>query len=248
MLDSQNRKHPAALLAVALFFISSPAARAGDDGYSGFYLGGGYGQSDFAIVDDACERALDKVQQELRDETGNNPAFNPVFAQFQANTNCDVDATDNAWKAYVGYQFNPYFALEAGYVDLGSVDGDFSTGYADAGSSIRVSANIHGSVTGVELVGILSAPIGDLFSLYAKAGVFVWEADLEGSARANARIGNFLANDFDSADESRNGADVTWGGGARANIGRNIRLRADYAKYEVIDTSLVTGNVEFVFR
>lgn len=248
-MNIEKTKSDWALVTIGAICMASPGTvRAEEESYSGFYVGGGYGQSDFAIADDACENALDKVQRELRDQTGNDPAFDPVFAQFETNTDCNVDATDNAWKAYVGYQFSPYFALEAGYVDLGSLDGDFSTGYSEQGASISTSANIHGSITGVELVGILSAPLGDVFSVYAKAGVFVWQADLEGAAQANANIGGFVANDSDSVDDSDNGADLTWGGGARANLGRNVRVRADYAKYEVIDTSLITGNVEFIFR
>ncbi len=247
MLNQRNTKGCSAI-ALAALGLATAAVCAAEDGYSGFYVGGGYGQSDFAIVDDACQQALDAVQNELRDQTGNDPSFDPVFAQFEANTDCNVDATDNAWKAYVGYQFNSYFALEGAYVDLGSLDGDFSTGYSARGAGITARANVAGSVTGVELVGILSAPLGDVFSLYAKAGVFVWQADIEGAARAEGHIGGYRVGQVDLVDESDNGADLTWGGGARANIGRNLRLRADYAKYEVIDTSLVTGNVEFVFR
>src|SRR5512134_582498 len=30
-----------------------------------------------------------------------------------------IDDSDMGWKAFVGYRFNPFFALEGGYVDLG---------------------------------------------------------------------------------------------------------------------------------
>src|SRR6185369_15735790 len=34
-------------------------------------------------------------------------------------SNTTLDKTDTGWKAYLGYRFNRFFALEGGYVDLG---------------------------------------------------------------------------------------------------------------------------------
>ncbi|GLZ85709.1 hypothetical protein Pres01_17600 [Metapseudomonas resinovorans] len=68
---------------------------------------------------------------------------------------------DNSYKAYVGYRFNPYLAVEGAWVDLGSFEGeraDFD------GHSLQAAAHF----------GI---PVGDRVRLFASAGVHAWEAD-----------------------------------------------------------------------
>ncbi|NWL78730.1 cell envelope biogenesis protein OmpA [Pseudomonas taiwanensis] len=68
---------------------------------------------------------------------------------------------DNSYKAYVGYRFNPYLAVEGAWVDLGSFEGeraDFD------GHSLQAAAHF-------------GVPVGDRVRLFASAGVHAWEAD-----------------------------------------------------------------------
>lgn len=68
---------------------------------------------------------------------------------------------DNSYKAYVGYRFNPYLAVEGAWVDLGSFSGeraDFD------GHSLQAAAHF-------------GVPVGDRLRLFASAGVHAWEAD-----------------------------------------------------------------------
>lgn len=68
---------------------------------------------------------------------------------------------DNSYKAYVGYRFNPYLAVEGAWVDLGNFDserGDFN------GHSLQAAAH-------------LGMPVGDRLRLFASAGVHAWDAD-----------------------------------------------------------------------
>ncbi len=75
------------------------------------------------------------------------------------------DDRDNAWKGFGGYQFNRYFAVEGGYLDLGraSVAG---TGGTLSSDSTAWQASLVGSL-----------PLGQQFALIGKVGVARTETD-----------------------------------------------------------------------
>jgi OOP family OmpA-OmpF porin len=75
------------------------------------------------------------------------------------NKDLNNDKDGSAWKAFIGYDFNKVFALEAGYVDLGET----SDGPISAESK------------GPEIVGVFNFPLTDHFGLFAKGGVHRFE-------------------------------------------------------------------------
>ena len=83
----------------------------------------------------------------------------------------NVDRNSIAWSANVGYQFNPYIAVEAGYMQLPyarfTVPG--ATGHADIDTSAFT----------VDAKGIY--PINEQFDVFAKAGLAVETQSLSGS-------------------------------------------------------------------
>ena len=82
-----------AVAMVALGGISSISYAA--ENPSGVYLGAGVGQ--FNVQIDDINQTDNAIQR--------------------------LDDNDAAWKAFVGYRFNPYIALEAAYIDLGKPNG-----------------------------------------------------------------------------------------------------------------------------
>jgi OOP family OmpA-OmpF porin len=69
------------------------------------------------------------------------------------------DDEDTAFSVFGGYQFNKYFALEAGYADFGKIEPEGAdTAY---------------------LTAVGSVPITERFSAYAKAGFHRWNLDTE---------------------------------------------------------------------
>jgi len=72
-----------------------------------------------------------------------------------------VDNTDTTSRVYGGYQLNPYWGFEGGWVDLGS----FST------------TEHSFSINGLNVAGVGSYPIGKNFAVLGKAGVYRWDAD-----------------------------------------------------------------------
>ena len=122
-----------------------------------------------------------------------------------AVTGCDDD--DSGWKAYGGYDVNPYLAAEAGYADLG----DFNV---SAGGN-----TITGEYDGMFIDAKGSLPIGDAFSVFAKLGVLFW--DVEGSNAA--------------AGYSEDGSDLSYGLGAEYMFTSQFGGRAEWQQFQDVD-------------
>lgn len=121
----------------------------------------------------------------------------------------DVDDDDNVYKAFVGYEYNRYFATEAFYADLGKVE--------LKGNGVS-NTDLESKAYGLSLVGKL--PITDWFELFAKAGMAKWETDVDG------HLGNASV-DLDDND----GIDPVYGAGAQLNF-HPLLLRAEYERYD----------------
>lgn len=73
------------------------------------------------------------------------------------NAGATLDTSDVAWKAWGGFQFNKYFSVEGGYMNLGS--------YAVSNGN-----TIEPAGWGLSVMGTL--PITPTFSAFAKAGEY----------------------------------------------------------------------------
>jgi len=87
-----------------------------------------------------------------------------------ASARTDIDDTDFGWKAYLGYRFNRYLALEAAYIDFGEVTFDTVTTGPDAEIDSKVEADAWA------LDALLTFPATDWLSLYGRVGAFYWDA------------------------------------------------------------------------
>ena len=95
-------------------------------------------------------------------------------------------ANATGWKLFSGYQFNRYLGLEAAYIDMGKVD------YQNASVETK----------GFTIDGIGSIPIGPVFAIFGKLGIFRWDQDI-----------NYSGQDSDAT-----GTDLTWGYGFGAYL------------------------------
>lgn len=118
-----------------------------------------------------------------------------------AGFNCDRHDVDG--KIFTGGKFSRYFGVELGYVNLG-------VAHANGGSE---------KAQGLDAVLVGSIPVGDRFSLLAKAGT------IYGWTRTADTVVNPATNGAD------NGFNWTYGVGAQYDIDRAWAIRADWDRY-----------------
>ena len=123
-----------------------------------------------------------------------------------------LDATDSAYKAFVGYRFNMIpiidLAVEGGYTDFGKPSQTVSGG--------NVQVKLHG----YDAAGLLIFPLGP-FDLYGKVGMLSWSADVSGATSS-----------------STTGTDPFYGIGAAFYFWK-IGVRAEAEQYKIKDTDRV---------
>ncbi len=125
-----------------------------------------------------------------------------------------IDSDDNAWKAFVGWRFNPYIGVELAYVDLGS-PGDRFEG---TGSNGNYRVDISGFTP--YLIGTI--PLGPV-ELFGKVGYYFYDVDL--------RV------DLDSPgpdiDSSSSRQDFVYGGGVGFTFFEHVHVRAEYERIDL---------------
>ena len=77
------------------------------------------------------------------------------------------NSDSTSYSFYGGRQFNDYFGLEAGYLDLGNFNEQVLVG----GNIVSISAD----ADGFTFAAVGSVPAGEKFSLHAKIGSFFWD-------------------------------------------------------------------------
>jgi Outer membrane protein beta-barrel domain len=179
------------LLAVLVFGVCSAAGTAyAQDNPAGFYLGAGVGQFNVNIDDiNQTDNAIERL-----------------------------DDDDRAWKAFAGYRFGRFFAVEAAYIDFGTPNSRSSA----SGSSGDYRVKLSGFAPYV--IGTL--PIGPI-ELFAKVGYYFYDVDLK------VDIDDPLAPDFDS---SKSAEDLLYGGGIGATFFQRLNVRLEY---ERIDSDVI---------
>lgn len=138
--------------------------------------------------------------------------------------NIDTDA--NAYRIVGGFQLGDYLGIEAGYQNFG----DFSETLDINGFSTRTKVAADGWTLG----GTLGLPLNEQFSLYGRAGVFFWDADVE--------VDGFSIN----VPEDEN---PYYGGGAKVDVTSNLSLVGDWTRYELdtIDSDVISVGFEYRF-
>ena len=155
-------------------------------------------------------------------------------AQALGLTDTSCDDNDTGGKLFGGYQFNPNFAVEGAYYDLGSISGEVH-GLVNEQTSLGtlprlVQANINVKVTGFGLAAVGVAPVGGSFALFGKLGGFFWNIDTRTSI-------NNVEESF-----SGNGVGLLTGIGASYQFSKSVSARVEYELMkDVGDSEDTTG-------
>ena len=90
-----------------------------------------------------------------------------------------LDKKDTGWKLYAGYRFNPVFAVEGGYADLGKASFNTTIIAAPAGTVPAPPFPIHATAKarGVFLSALAHWPVTASFSVFGKLGAYRSEAE-----------------------------------------------------------------------
>ena len=187
----------------------SPTAFADDANDAGWYLGFNAGQSR-ATIDDARITA-------------------GLLGDGFTTTSISDDNTHFGFKVFGGYEFNRYFALEGGYFNLGQFG--FTADTIPAGS-LRGDIKLQGG--NIDLVG--SLPLGDKFSLFARAGLNYAEAKDSFSGTGSVIV-------IDPSPQ-KSAANYKFGAGAEYDVTRSVGIRIEAERYRIDDAVGNKGDID----
>ena len=208
MTDTSSKSLRAAgkLSLLTLALMAAPFAMAQD---AGWYAGANIGQT-LATIDN------DRISSGL-------------LGSGLATTSIDDDDRDRGYKLFGGYQVNKYFAVEAGYFDLGQFG--FLANTVPIGT---LSGNIQ--VRGVNLDAVGMLPITDKFSAFARLGVT--HAHTKGSFSGTGAV-NVLDPSPRASDNN-----LKVGLGVQYAFTDALSLRAEIERYRINDAVGNKGDID----
>lgn len=184
---------------VALGLLGMGTAGAQADDINGWYAGAGVGQS--------------------RSNFNNTGIAAGVGS---AATAISSSSNDTAYKLFGGYKFNPNFALEGGYFDLGKF------GLSSATPALNGSLKVNG--WNLDALGIL--PISDKFSFFGRLG-------LQDAYTRDSFVGTGVTN----ANPTNSQINYDAGLGIQYNITPAAEVRGEWETYRINDAVSGRSNI-----
>ena len=198
------------------FSQSSESSSASDENTSGgfnfraepshWYIGGNYGRT--------------------KENVDNYDVANSIIGG--GLTYIDEDDSDRGYKLFVGYQFNDYFAMEAGYADLGDLS--FEAQRAPGAGSLTAETNYSGY--NLDLVGTL--PLSPRWSAFGRVGAFRYDTEQ-----------NIVGTESLAASMSRDDTDTGYkfGLGFEYSFTERLSARIEAERYRIEDMVGDNGSV-----
>jgi hypothetical protein len=163
-----------------------------------------------------------------------------------------INNKDTAFGINAGYMFNDYIGVEGGYRDLGDVSGSATGTFSGTlyGKPLvgtgTLTLNADGS--GWTLGPRLNLPLNKDFSMNARLGWFMWEANAKAGLNAAFTWGGtaYLANA--QATTKQTGTDTYYGLGASYNINKQLAAGLNYNQYKLDTVKVDTWDVTLKYR
>lgn len=137
-----------------------------------------------------------------------------------------LDRKDTAYKALLGYQFNPYLGVEGGYVNLGKAK------YSATANEGVLSATA--KAKGWTIAGVGTIPVNDSFSAFVKLGAIYAKVDA-GATASSPDYGSF------AASESASKWKTAYGFGATYHFNKQVGIRVEYEQFKNLGDEDKTG-------
>lgn len=131
----------------------------------------------------------------------------------------------------IGHDIGPYVAIEAAYVDMGTLRYSGRRGFICLASEL-CDVSVEQDTSALTLSGVGILPLGDVWELYGKLGLASWEARSRQAFRSPS--GSSSATGMVDLD----GTDVLFGLGVGAWLNSGLRLRLGFESFNTNDALL----------
>jgi OOP family OmpA-OmpF porin len=139
------------------------------------------------------------------------------------------DELATGWKLFAGFKFIPTFAVEGGYVDLGTANLD--TAITSISGTVTMHSKVKATGWNVDAVGFL--PVPNNFALFARLGAIFPEVKLDLTGIGPG--GPASASDKDTSTKAE------YGLGFQADFSRTVALRGEWERYHKLGDKDKTG-------
>jgi outer membrane protein OmpA-like peptidoglycan-associated protein len=235
------------IIAAAVLVATSAAAAE----RHGFYIGGDLGQSNWDVFSKSDANAIASAFEDFGVVL--YPGADGLDVTSQKTS---LEDTDFTYSLFVGYQFLPWLAAEATWMDLGQTSikgsGDFDYLYnnepplgAPIGGTFDARVDIQSSGWAVSVLPMW--PIGDSWDLYGRLGYYWGDNKLDVKATAE----DFdLIGPYDSyggkLHDSNNDGGFLWGLGAQWTWDQRVSVRLEFS--QIVDLIDLGGSKSSVDR
>ncbi|MEA1927703.1 MAG: outer membrane beta-barrel protein, partial [Candidatus Auribacterota bacterium] len=191
---------------LGLFIMGVPVPAASTDSLSGWYLGVEIGKTEVEVVGhDRSELVLNTLRRD---------GISAVSAGGLQ------DDGDISYSVFAGYRFCVYGAVEAAYINLGEVGGQFDA----MTPTDTLSGSIESSYRAAVLSLLLNIPLPWGFELFGRGGIHYWVHDF--TLKINTSSDPALIGTKSGYDED--GIGLVYGTGLRFHIIKYLAVSAEW--------------------
>lgn len=177
----------------------------------GFYMAGTVGYSS-ADVDSSYQEDLDDIVISMWDFVGLDVV----------DGDSDLDKSDVGFDIALGYQVSAYFALEAGYFDLGKLRYEAEGTVTDGVDLYDATTGVNMGIKGPSVSAIGIWPVNDRVSVDFRAGALF--------AKLKATVHASIDGESASDSESESGTSLLLGTGVSFALSERMALRVGYTR------------------
>lgn len=213
------------ILAVATFAALCAAQPALAADKTGFYVGFDIANANY----DVDAGTFDFILESAFEEVG--------LGVLDADS--ETDDSDSSWGLFVGYRFMPYFAVEGGYLDLGTAGYQATGDVTDGEITLPVAISGDISSSGFQLSALGIWPIGESFEAYGRAGFYFADTDID----LNTSVDGVTIPEL-SGSEKEGETEFLWGIGGAWNFSDAWAVRLEYSQVMDVGDEELTGEYD----